>query len=525
MINWAEPHFLYLLILVPIFMLAIIIANQRLKKPFLLKLIRGLDPKVRTFRSVLLILTVFLSIIAAARPRWGEKLEIVKGRGVDIILGLDLSRSMNATDIEPDRITKAKTMLLDLLSRLSGNRVGLIGFAGDGWILCPLTTDLEAVKLFLDIAEPGMVPIPGTNLARVLSKSLSLFEDVKDRDQALILLTDGENLTGDPLPLLKNFKEKRIRIFTIGIGSIEGSTIPEYDQSGNFTGYKKDSEAKLVYSRLNERLLLLMAKTTGGRYVRAESRIEPIIEGIKKLKKGELNGEEFVRYEERYQYFLLAALILLILALFLPDRLPRLLLIFIFPLSLRADVGSWMRKGNRLYREGRFEEAVKSYEQAQVLEPDNVKIRFNKGCVLYKVKRYDEAEAEFQLGLLGDRRLKEISNFNIGNVRFRKGDLKGAIETYIQTLLLNPYNIKAKRNLEFCQRLLEELKRKPPPPDTSQAKKPKKEKRSLPEIKLNSKPRIPKTEAMRLLKMLDEKEKKTLKQRFPRKEERVDRDW
>ncbi|RKX70586.1 hypothetical protein DRP53_04440, partial [candidate division WOR-3 bacterium] len=308
MIRWANPELLYLLIAIPILTLFLFLSRRRLA--YLNRLILGLNPSLRRLRWTLLLIAFGLLILAGARPKWGERMEIVKGRGVDLIIGLDVSKSMRATDVKPDRLTKAKTEILKILDELSGNRIGLITFAGDAWVLCPLTTDLEAVKLFLDLAEPGLVPLGGTELSKVLIKSLELFGEPKGRDQGLIIFTDGENLGADPLPILDEYRRRKIKVFTVGIGTPEGSTIPEYDRSGNFTGYKKDREGKLVYSRLGERLLLVIAKLTGGRYVRIESGFGPILDAIRRMKKGEMKAEEFVKYEERYQLFLLPGIIL-----------------------------------------------------------------------------------------------------------------------------------------------------------------------------------------------------------------------
>ena len=270
MIRWGAPQFLPLLVLVPIAALAMLVGawlrRRRLRAladPVLVpRLTDSRSARLVAVRSTCLVIGMLFLILALARPQWGEKLQVYKGRGIDIVIALDASKSMLATDISPNRLSRAKTQLSTLLDNLSTNRVGVVAFAGDAQVMCPLTPDVDAAKLFLDIIDPDNMPKPGTNIQRAVETAASLF-DPGEGSKALILVTDGDNLDGDPVATTKLALEQRIRIFAVGVGTPEGSTIPE--TKGGSTTYKKDADDKIIVSRLAERLLLVMAKATDGR--------------------------------------------------------------------------------------------------------------------------------------------------------------------------------------------------------------------------------------------------------------------
>src|ERR1043166_6877906 len=340
MIRWGAPHLLILLVAVPIALL-VLLAGAWLKRRSLARLADpGLVPRLTDSRSprlaaikaALLLAGLALLVVALARPQWGEKLQVYKGRGIDIVIVLDASKSMLATDVAPNRLTRAKTEIAALLDNLSTIRVGIVAFAGDARVMCPLTTDVEAAKLFLDIIDPDNMPKPGTNIQSAVEAAASLFDPGAETSKALVLVTDGESLDGDPAATIRAAETpsalgrvtageslrgdpaatirlavgERIRIFAVGVGTLQGSTIPETQGTG--TRYKKDKDDKIVVSRLAERLLLVMAKATDGRYFRSESiNLNDLVAALDQLEKREIGGGEYVEYEERYQAFLLAA--------------------------------------------------------------------------------------------------------------------------------------------------------------------------------------------------------------------------
>ncbi|MGQ9817225.1 MAG: VWA domain-containing protein [bacterium] len=329
MIRWAEPAYLYLLLIVPLAIFGIIIL-EFLKKRALRKfsdinliplLCESFSRKIYLLKYLLYIGGLVFLIISIARPRWGEKMQVYKGKGIDIVIALDASKSMFAQDIKPSRLEKAKQDIAYLLDNLRMHQVGLTAFAGDCYVMCPLTTDVDAVKLFLNIIDPNMMPRPGTNIGKALAVSSSLFNPKEEKHKALILFTDGDNLEGDPMPQVNYAEEQGIKIFAIGIGSLEGAPVPETSASTSGVTYKKDKEGNIVMTRLSERLLLAIARLTNGRYFRAEGLyINRLIDELDRMEKKEIGGEEYLQLEERYQYFLIVAFVLLFLSTFLSDR-------------------------------------------------------------------------------------------------------------------------------------------------------------------------------------------------------------
>ena len=329
MIKWAAPHYLYLLLVIPVLLTGIIVylvrkrirLRNHIDDDLIPRITRTASRRLQSLKLLLPVIGLSLLIIALARPKWGEKLQIYEGTGIDVVIALDASKSMYAQDVNPDRLSRAKIEISQLLDHLSTDRVGITAFAGDCFVMCPLTTDIEAAKLFLDVISPAAIPKPGTNLARAMQVSSSLFNPKEETYKALIIFTDGDNLTGDPSSAVAALKDQGIKLFTIGVGTMEGSPVPELDKAGNFVEYKKDTDEKIVMSRLSERLLILLAKATDGRYFRTEGLyIDKLASELDKIKKKEIGGGEYVEYEERFQYFLLPAFILILAGVALSDR-------------------------------------------------------------------------------------------------------------------------------------------------------------------------------------------------------------
>ncbi|MEO0069098.1 MAG: VWA domain-containing protein [candidate division WOR-3 bacterium] len=326
MINWALPGNLYLLFSLPVLVLLLLlftfIRRRRLHKEIEPALLARLNPGqsrlLTGFKMVLFFLALVLFIIALARPRWGEKLQLFKGKGIAVVIALDGSKSMLAEDVKPNRLTRAKAELSSLIDELGGNAVGIVSFAGDAYVLCPLTTDIEAAKLFLDIISPDLMPVPGTDFGRAIAVGMSLFNPSAGT-KALVLVTDGEDLGKNTEAIVMQAKEAGVRIFPVAISTPEGAPIPETGEAG--VVYKKDQSGNVVVSRMDERKLILIAQATGGRFYRLEGFSASKLAGeLDRLEKEELGGGEFAAYVERYQGFLLAGIILFFLALILPER-------------------------------------------------------------------------------------------------------------------------------------------------------------------------------------------------------------
>lgn len=271
--------------------------------------------RARAIVRVFLLLGFFLfCILALARPQWGMRQEMVHRQGVDILIALDTSYSMNVEDIAPSRLAKAKAEIRTLMGKLKGDRVGLVAFAGSAMVQCPLTLDYGAIGLFLDAATTESIPDPGTSLAAAIKSANSAFIAKERRYKTLIILTDGEDLEGQVESAVDIAKEAGVIIYTIGVGTAEGRPIPDRDAKGDVVEYHKDFGGQVVISRLDERALAQIAARTGGRYFRAttgENELDELYDDISKMEKKELESRLFQNFEDRFQYPLLPALVFL----------------------------------------------------------------------------------------------------------------------------------------------------------------------------------------------------------------------
>lgn len=331
MLRFANQELLYLLFLIPA-LVVFFIWVRRFKKKMLSrfgrlhlleKMMISYSPARENLKAALIIGTVFFLLIALARPQIGTKLEEVKRRGIDIFVAVDVSLSMLAEDIKPNRLEKAKHELMGLINRLEGDRIGLIAFAGEAFVQCPLTLDYGAAKMFLDIMNPELIPIQGTAIGNAVEKAIQSFVQSERKHKVLVIITDGEDTIKDPMPAAEMAEKEGIVIYTVGIGSPQGVPIPLYDASGRQIGYKKDENNNVVTSKLDQITLEKIALQTHGKYYNAtpsEMELGKIYEAISGMEKKELSARIFSQYEDRFQYFLFLALMLLFLDIFIPER-------------------------------------------------------------------------------------------------------------------------------------------------------------------------------------------------------------
>jgi Ca-activated chloride channel family protein len=287
------------------------------------KMMPGLNKKRVIQKVVLFNLMYIFTIIALANPQIGTKLEEVKREGVDVIIALDVSLSMMAEDVAPNRLEKAKHEISKFIDLLQGDRIGLIAFAGISHVQCPLTLDYSAAKLFLRMMDTHLIPVPGTNIADAISKARKAFDQKDRKHKVMILITDGEEHREDAIEEAKKAADEGIIIYTVGIGSTDGVPIPLYDKNGNRKGFKKDKDGNVVTTKLDVSTLQKIAFTTDGKYYIAtsgESELDHIYKEINGLDKKELASHQFSQYESRFQFFIIIALILLIFEMFLPVK-------------------------------------------------------------------------------------------------------------------------------------------------------------------------------------------------------------
>ena len=330
-LEFANRHYFYLLLLVPLlvgFYVLVFKWKSRALARFgnldlVQKLSRSTSRGRQVLKAALLIAGVFFMVVALARPRVGTKLEEIRRKGVDIFVALDVSLSMQAEDIKPSRLEKAKHEIDAFIDVLEGDRIGLIAFAGEAFVQCPLTLDYGAARTFLDIMNPGLIPEPGTNLADAIAKATKNFESQERKYKVLVLITDGEDHVGDPVAEAEAAAKEGVVIYTVGIGSPQGVPIPVYDERGVQTGFKKDRNGEVILTKLDAFTLEKIALTAGGKYYQSstgETRLKDIYEEIAKMEEKELGSMKFSQYEDQFQWLLFFAIFVLVVEPIITER-------------------------------------------------------------------------------------------------------------------------------------------------------------------------------------------------------------
>ena len=290
--------------------------RERFAQPHLLQEVGNFYPRQEFRKGTLIVLAIASSIVALARPQWGYQWQEVKRQGLDIILAIDVSKSMLTQDVKPNRLERTKLAAQDLIKKLKGDRIGLVAFAGDAFLVCPLTAEYNGFLLSLQDLDTESVPRGGTNLARAIDEAIKEYDQTPSKYKAVVIATDGESLEGDPLAAAKRAKEKGIKIYGVGIGTPAGELIQVKDIVGN-NEFVKDENGNFVKSRLNENLLRQIALTTAGSYVRAsgvEFGLDLIYEReLAKFEKRDIESKMEKKYYERFQIPLALALLLLLL--------------------------------------------------------------------------------------------------------------------------------------------------------------------------------------------------------------------
>lgn len=297
--------------------------RQRLKGLLPERLADNLAPGVSimrpALRSGLSGLGLLLLSLALAQPQCGSRSELTKRRGIDVVVALDASKSMLARDVSPSRLERAKLELMTLLDELKGDRVGLVVFAGDAFVQCPLTSDYSAAKLFLRAVDPDQMPQGGTNIGAALALSKQVLDnaDRGAKDRVVVLISDGEDLTGEIDDGLDALKDAKIRIYSVGIGSETGEPIPIVNKKGEMLGYQKDERGETVLTRLDRSGLTRLAEATGGEFFYQPRGVamSDVVDRIDKLQKSELESRIAVRFDERFQSYAGPGFALLVVAM------------------------------------------------------------------------------------------------------------------------------------------------------------------------------------------------------------------
>ncbi|MDK2842936.1 MAG: Ca-activated chloride channel [Anaerophaga sp.] len=334
MFRFEHPEYLYLLLIIPVLaFMQLVFQHQRkkkLKKFGNIELISHLMPDVSFVRPAvkfyLLLLALTTLIITIASPQFGTKLETVKRKGIEVIIALDVSNSMNATDVEPSRLARAKLAIERLTDRLVNDRIGLIVFAGEAYVQLPITTDYASAKLFLSNIDTNIVPTQGTAIGSAIRLATNSFSQQKDINRAIVVITDGENHEDNAIAAAKEAKEKGIKVYTVGMGSPEGAPIPVSPNNPN--SFMKDNDGNVVITKMNAALLKEIAEVADGKYIAANNiraGINDLIDELGELEKSEIESKVYTEYDSKFQYPLALVILILLIEFMILDRKNKLL--------------------------------------------------------------------------------------------------------------------------------------------------------------------------------------------------------
>jgi Ca-activated chloride channel homolog len=463
------------------------LVSQFVRSRLLAHLTVGLSRPVQKARMILLVIAVGFLVLTLAQPQWGFAWEEARQRGLDIVLAIDTSRSMLAEDIPPNRLQRAKLAALDLMRLARHDRLALVAFAGTAFLQCPLTLDDEAFRQSINQLDVGIIPQGGTALAEAIETAQTAFKDEGDNHRILVLLTDGEDHDSGAVAAAEKAAATGMRIFTVGIGTPNGELLRQRDEQGHLD-YVKDAEGNVVKSRLNETLLTQIATAGHGFYLAmsGSSTIDVLYErGLAPLPKSESTAKLIRQYQERYQWPLVIAIILLLTEMFLPDhkrvrrtdavltasnpelrKIVTALALCGLAFQALASSSAALHK----YETGQFKDAYQEYSRMLQRHPDDVRLQYNAGAAAYQAKKFEEAAKHFSAAAVApDLKLQEQAFYNLGNSLFRAGEEEAtpdkkmqnwqqATEKFQAALKLDQHDSDAQFNLEFVKKKLEELK-------------------------------------------------------------------
>ena len=332
--SFGQPLFLWGLLAVPAAIIGLLWA-QRLRRiewarlgdsALLGQLADSVNWRGRRWQSRLWVLALALALFALARPQWGSEVQVVEQEGIQLMVALDVSQSMLAEDLTPNRLARAKQEISELMDHLQGDEIGLVLFSGAAFIQFPLTSDYDTARAFLQNASPSMISRPGTVIGEAIRTAIDGFDNEVSSQRVIVIMTDGEDHETDPVGAAQEASADDVIIYTIGFGSAEGEPIPEYDVAGNRVGYKEDRNGNVVLSQLDEIGLQQIAVAGNGRYYRAEAdgrELALLAAELDALETAQLESRFETQKIERYQPFLLAALLLLFVNEWIPERVKR----------------------------------------------------------------------------------------------------------------------------------------------------------------------------------------------------------
>jgi Ca-activated chloride channel homolog len=329
MFRFENPDYLYLLIIIPILAFTSLVISKRRKKAIEKfgnpELLESLMPNASVNRPIvkfyIMLLALAMIIVTMAGPQFGSKLETVKRKGIEIMIALDVSNSMNAEDIQPSRLDRAKRAIYQLVDKLNNDKVGLIVFAGQAYTQLPITTDYASAKMFISAINTGIISTQGTAIGKALDLGIRSFTSQEDINRAIIVITDGENHEDDAVQFAKAAAEKGIKVYTVGMGLPKGAPIPV--SGGSKNDFMKDREGNVVISKLDENMLIEIATAGDGEFISANNirkGINDLIDHLSKLEKSEIDSKIYTEYDSQFQYIAIIVLLLLLIDFIILER-------------------------------------------------------------------------------------------------------------------------------------------------------------------------------------------------------------
>lgn len=482
--RFSNPeYFNVILIAIGIAILAFIFmkkSNKNIKNAFGEKLSRFLihsrSLSKRYWKLSLEVCVVILTVIAWARPQFGDSEIEVKNVGIELILAIDVSSSMLTEDVSPNRLEHAKQELHRLLSYLKGDKVGLVAFAGSAALVSPMTSDYSAIRIFLDSLTTHSISTQGTNFKSALEVAVTSLEqgggelgDAEVTSKAIILASDGEETEVKVISYVDELSKKGIRVFTLGFGTLKGGPIPDKDSKGRLIGYKKNKAGGIVLSTAKSEALAAIARAGRGGYYQADftgESVKSIVADIQKMEKTEFDVQMATDYDEKYQWPLFFAFLLGWIEFLLIERrrsrkfwkgrfVSCFLLVFFF---MRVSEGkeAWTtiyenNKAVELLKEKKSYQAHEKLMDALVDSPLSSSLHYNLGHSFYQNKNFDEAMKEFESSeqMTNNKDIKFKSLFNAADSAVRKEDIDRALEYYQSALKLKPDSLEVKTNIEL----------------------------------------------------------------------------
>jgi Ca-activated chloride channel family protein len=500
--RFEHPQILWLLVVLPPAVAAFFWWASRQRQKLLEQFIQarllsaltvGISPTRQKIRFGCLVFAVALLVVTLARPQHGFDLQEVEQRGLDIVVAVDTSKSMLATDITPNRLARAKLAALELMQKAGTDRMGLVAFAGDAFLECPLTIDNTAFQQCVQALDVNSIPQGGTAIATAINTALTAFKE-NNHYEVLVLFTDGEDNDTGALEAAQNAAKAGLRIFTIGIGTAAGDLLRVTEANGN-SDYVRDEQGNVVKSHLNEALLQQIAGATGGFYLplRGANTIDTLYErGLAPLPKSEGRERLVRRYHEQFHWPLALAMLLLLAEMFLPERrfparrdevktsniqhptsniqssvVTTLIALLLLPIAADASPASALRE----YKSGNYTNALQEFERLAQVNTNDLRLIFNAGAAAYRATNFDTALNAFQAATLSpDLKLQQQAHYNLGNTLYRLGELKfepdtegltaveeswqRAIKSYEHAAELNTNDVDVAYNLAFVKKQL-----------------------------------------------------------------------